>query len=43
MSAVQDDSAAAGVLVVDDDEALLRLIERILEASGIDVRTAATG
>ncbi|HWN21683.1 MAG TPA: response regulator [Gaiellaceae bacterium] len=43
MSAVSNDSAAAGVLVVDDDEALLKLVQRILEASGIEVTTAAAG
>ena len=43
MSAVHDDSAAAGVLAVDDDETLLELMQEILEASGIEVRTAATG
>jgi DNA-binding response OmpR family regulator len=43
LSAVRDGSAAAGVLVVDDDEMLLELVEAILEASGIEVTTAATG
>jgi DNA-binding response OmpR family regulator len=43
MSAAINDSAAAGVLVVDDDEALLGLVRRILEASGIEVTTAGTG
>lgn len=43
MSAVRRNSAAAGVLVVDDDEALLELVQTILEASGIEVTTAATG
>lgn len=43
MSAVTSNSAAAGVLVVDDDETLLELVQTVLEASGIEVTTAATG
>lgn len=42
MSAVSN-GAAAGVLVVDDDEALLELMQVVLGASGIAVTTASSG
>jgi len=43
LSAVRNDSAAADVLVVDDDEALLELMQAMLVASGIAVTTASSG
>ena len=43
MSADRVAGAAARALVVDDDEGMLGLLERLLGAAGLEVTTAATG
>ena len=43
MSADRTAGAAARALVVDDDEGMLGLLERLLGAAGLEVTTAASG